>query len=232
MDTLIHLATGDRRPFALRLLFARFPVDEQESRLRDALVASERGTLSRDHLVLAEADGVPVGACALVMVQSDGVALVWPPVVSCGAVDETVVEDLLMQDICRRMDSEQARLGQCLLAPDDTAETDLLMRHGFEQAADMFFLARTLGPADELSRDSHSSVDLLKRCLSKRTVNKTPTALPRSWKRHIREVWIAPISADCGAGPRPSPATNCRVSSTRHDGRCIPSAEEMREWRF
>lgn len=148
MNTKIHPATGDRRPYALRLLFARFPVEEQETRLRDTLAASERGTLNLDHLILAEASGIPVGA-GLVMLQADGIALVWPPVISCRAENEASVEDMLMQDICRRIDTAASRLGQCLLTPDDAVEATLLQRHGFEHAADMFFLARTLDPAND-----------------------------------------------------------------------------------
>lgn len=159
METQIHSAIGDRRIYALRLLFARFPVEEQDARLRDAVSASERGSLNLDHLLLAEIDGVPVGA-ALVMFQSDGVALVWPPVVSCGAVDEQAVEDLLMDEVCRRIDSAESRLGQCLLAPDHHVEKELLGRHGFEQAADMFFLACTL--SDVKLPSKKTAVDRLK----------------------------------------------------------------------
>ena len=143
MNTVIETASGERRVLALRLLFARFPVAEQESRLRDALTAAERGTLNLRHLLLAETDGLVVGA-ALVMLQSDGIALVWPPVISCGATDDTVVADLLMREVCRRIDAVAARLGQCLLSPDDVADAAVLARHGFERATDMFFLARAI----------------------------------------------------------------------------------------
>lgn len=152
MSTVVTPATDERRIPALRLLFARFPVDEQETRLHDALAASERGTLDLKHLLLAEMDGMAVGS-ALVMQQSDGIALVWPPVVSCGATDSTAVEDLLMQEICREIDDGPARLSQCLLAPDDDAEAEILGRHGFERATDMFFLARALSSADATDSD-------------------------------------------------------------------------------
>jgi len=147
MSTVITPASGDRRQLALRLLFARFPVEEQEARLRETLAASERGTLQLKHLLLAETDGLPVGA-ALVMLQTDGIALVWPPALSCGVTDVTAVEDLLMQQICQRIDAASARLGQCLLAPEDDAEAAVLGRHGFERATDMFFLARAVATAD------------------------------------------------------------------------------------
>ena len=88
-----------------------------------------------DHLLLAELDGLPVGS-ALAMLQSDGIALVWPPVVSCGATNPVIVEDLLMTELCGRMDDASIRLGQCLLAPDDEIERTTLERHGFHRATD------------------------------------------------------------------------------------------------
>lgn len=148
----IITASGDRRIPALRLLFARFPAEEQEGRVRDALAANERGTLHFDNLLLAESDGMPVG-CALAMLQSDGVALVWPPVVSCGATNPVVVEDLLMTELCARIDGGAARLGQCLLAPDDDIEAATLTRHGFARATDMFFMARGIAPEDVVDSD-------------------------------------------------------------------------------
>lgn len=155
MSPIIAAATGHLRVPALRLLFARFPVEEQEIRLQDAIAASERGTLVLDHLLIALKGDLPVGS-ALVMIQADGVALVWPPVISCGADDPTVVEDLLMQEICRRIDAAPVKLSQSLLAVDDEADSRVLSRHGFAQAAEMYFLAKTLTPSDvaTLPRDA------------------------------------------------------------------------------
>lgn len=145
-------ASDERRIPALQLLFRRFPLEEQESRLRDALAASERGSLNLDHLLLAEVEGKCVGS-ALTMIQSDGVALIWPPVVDRGGDDPREIEDLLMQELCRRMDAASARLGQCLLAMDDDVEAAILTRHGFERVTDMFFLARPITPEDLIEGD-------------------------------------------------------------------------------
>lgn len=156
---VVTAADPSRRELALRLLFARFPVEEQSARLRETLLAAERGSLNLDGLLLAtlqsqpddtqpQAEDLPVGA-ALVMFQSDGIALVWPPVVSCGAADEIAVEDALMTELCRRIDATDAKLAQSLLTPDDVVESKLLARYGFTHGADLFFLARTLQPTDE-----------------------------------------------------------------------------------
>lgn len=156
MNLTVTTVDASRREMALRLLFARFPVEEQEARWRDALLAGEQGRLDLSGLLLAMAEDLPVGA-ALMMLQSDGVALVWPPVVSCGAIDADAVEDALMAEICCRIDASGARLGQSLLTPDDNVESALLTRHGFTHAADLFFLARTCQPSDAMLPPNDSS---------------------------------------------------------------------------
>jgi ribosomal protein S18 acetylase RimI-like enzyme len=89
-----------------------------------------------------------VRGSALVMMQSDGIALVWPPVISDGTEVPSVIEDLLMRELCRRIDAGSIRLAQCLLSPDDDVESAVLTRHGFDRAADMYFLARPITQAD------------------------------------------------------------------------------------
>ena len=160
MKLTVTAADSSNRDAALRLLFARFPVEEQAARLRDTLLASEQGRLDLEGLLLATANELSVGA-ALVMLQPDGIALVWPPAVSCGAVDEVAVEDALMVEVCRRIDATDARLGQSLLTPDDVVEAELLSRHGFTHAADLFFLARALQPSDAESTTADSQNELL-----------------------------------------------------------------------
>jgi len=147
MSFVITVASGDRQVPALRLLFSRFPAEEQSARLEEALRSVERGSLNIDMLLLAEEGDMPIGA-ALMMRQADGVALVWPPVISCQADDVESVERGLMQRLCQEMDEIGTKFAQCLLAPDDAVESTLLERHGFEHATDMFFLARTLTASD------------------------------------------------------------------------------------
>ena len=137
----------EQRALALRLLFARFPVEEQSTRLDEALRNAERGSLNLDGLLLAEDGQQPVGA-ALMMNQADGVALVWPPVITCQTTDVAATEHALMSRLCEEIDRVGAKLSQCLLTPDDVTETELLQGHGFIHAADMFFLARPLTQHD------------------------------------------------------------------------------------
>lgn len=154
MTLNISLVSPEQREIALRLLFARFPVEEQPSRLADALRSANEGRLNLDRLILAEENGLPVGV-TLMMRQADGVSLVWPPVLSCQASDVTRIEDSLMSRICVEIDRADSKLAQALLSPDDDQEMELLQRHGFDHMADMFFLARQLTEADlQASTDS------------------------------------------------------------------------------
>lgn len=154
----ISLAGPERREIALRLLFARFPVEEQPSRLADALRSADEGRLNLDRLILADEEGQPVGV-ALMMRQVDGVALVWPPVISCQARDTTQVENALMSRLCDEINRADSKLAQALLSPDDSHEIELLLRHGFDHLADMFFLARELTEADLQASDNCGDLD-------------------------------------------------------------------------
>lgn len=158
MTLRISAVDPDRRRLALRLLFARFPLEEQPARLEDALRSSERGTLNLEGLLLAEEGELPVGA-ALMMKQKDGVALVWPPVVSCQATDAADVEQTLLARLCEQIDVAGSTLAQCLLPSDDVMETRLLEGHGFVHAADMYFLARTLTGVDCSGEAADESLD-------------------------------------------------------------------------
>jgi mycothiol synthase len=141
MSLTITPVSREQQTVALQLLFARFPIDEQPSRLTDALLSVERGSLNLDGLILAKEGEQSVGV-ALVMHQTDGVTLVWPPVVARTSIDARQVEHALMTRATEEIDRAGSRLAQVLLAPDDINETELLERHGFAHAADMFFIAR------------------------------------------------------------------------------------------
>lgn len=135
-------AHGDKQIPALRILFANFPVEEHELRVRDTLAAIERGTLSLEHFWLAERDGSHVGA-ALVMHQADGVSLVWPPVV-LSEHDAESIRQGLMAEVCQELDRLPAKFGQCLLTPEEAESAAWLADFGFTCNAELFFLARSL----------------------------------------------------------------------------------------
>ncbi len=136
-------ADAGRQVAALRILFSRFPVDEQEARLQDALLSVQRGALNLAGLWLAERHGRPVGA-TLVMSQPDGVSLVWPPVIT-ESEDSESIPHALMAVVCRELEQPAVKFGQSLLSPDEVNEAGLLSEYGFEIGAELYFLARSLG---------------------------------------------------------------------------------------
>lgn len=147
-------AHGDKQIPALRVLFANFPEEEHESRLNDTLAAIDRGTLSLEHLWIAERDGTAVGA-ALVMHQADGVSLVWPPVILTDQASDEIRRGL-MTEVCRELDRLPAKFGQCLLTPAEAAESGWMADFGFSCRTELFFLARSLETSyliDELPTD-------------------------------------------------------------------------------
>ena len=84
-------------PVALAMLFATFPVDEQQARIDSTLLAVRDGRLDLSGLRWAVENEVPVGA-SLTMEQPDGITLVWPPVVTTAASDPVAVEGALMTE--------------------------------------------------------------------------------------------------------------------------------------
>lgn len=130
-------------PAALRILFARFPEDEQSSRREATLRAVEAGKLSLDGLRWAWHNGMPVGA-ALAMEQPDGITLVWPPIVTCGADDIAVVESALLKEVTQQLDQSPAKLGQILFDPAELTDLASYTEHGFRHSTDLFFVARNL----------------------------------------------------------------------------------------
>ncbi len=141
-DIEILRPTRHRQVEALKILFSRFPIDQQTARIEDTLLAVSRGTLDLSGLLLAEVSGSSAGA-ALVMPQADGISLVWPPMILEGADDERI-GTALMTAVCQELDDSAARFGQSLLSPVETAEAAWLQRFNFQPAAELFFLARSL----------------------------------------------------------------------------------------
>lgn len=128
---------------ALRILFARFSPEDMTERIAATMQAVAEGRLNLQGLRWALQDGLPVGA-ALIMEQPDGITLVWPPVVTCAALDADAVEHALMEDLTQRLDESSAKLAQILIDPQEVSDLSLYQRHGFTHQTELFFLARSL----------------------------------------------------------------------------------------
>lgn len=142
-------AGKSQRARALSVLFSQLPAEERDLAVSEALAAVSRGELVLDGLLLAEHDAIAVGA-VLHMIQPDGTALVWPPVISPTFEQETTkavrdsLADALLEEVCRRVDSAKAWIGQSLLDLDATDDRNALTRNGFEHLADLVFMERSL----------------------------------------------------------------------------------------
>ncbi len=158
MSLHVFRADVDRQVAALRILLSQFPADEQEARLLDTLAAVNHGALSLTGLWLAELDQRPIGA-ALVMTQADGVSLVWLPVILIPDEQQTI-RSALMTEICRELDGPGIKFGQILLSPEESAACGWLVEYGFESAAELFFLARSLEEGAECSSTPHSDFEI------------------------------------------------------------------------
>src|SRR4051794_4445649 len=93
-------ARADQCPAALALLFAHHPAIQRVQAVRDVLDAQERGEIRLDGLLLAQENGIPVGA-ALSVMQADNTAFVWPPVAD-SSVNASRVVDALYHELSRR----------------------------------------------------------------------------------------------------------------------------------
>lgn len=130
-------------PAALEILFATFPVDEQQPRIDATLISVRDGKLDLSGLRWALQHDVPVGV-SLSMEQPDGITLVWPPVVTTAATDPIAVEAALMSELTARLDASSARLGQILLDPAEITDVTVYHAHGFSTVTDLDFLVREL----------------------------------------------------------------------------------------
>ncbi|HET6424160.1 MAG TPA: GNAT family N-acetyltransferase [Planctomycetaceae bacterium] len=139
-------------PAALAILFATFPVDEQQPRIDSTLVSVSEGRLNLSGLRWGLENGEPVAA-SLTMEQPDGITLVWPPVVTTAASDPIAVEAALMREVTARLDASSARLGQILLDPAETPDSSVYQAHGFTAITNLDFLVR------ELSDDLPAATD-------------------------------------------------------------------------
>lgn len=130
-------------PAALEILFATFPVDEQQPRIDSTLISVREGKLDLSGLRWALQNRIPVGV-SLTMEQPDGITLVWPPVVTSEASDPIAVEAALMSELTTRLDASTARLGQILLDPTEITDASVYHAHGFTTVTDLDFLVREL----------------------------------------------------------------------------------------
>ena len=124
------------------------PEEECAASVAEVLQAEADGELRLDGLLMAEANGKPLGA-ALTVVQEDDALFVWPAVVHESTADASPfstaeIADAILQCVGRQIDNSGAWIGQCLIDCHETADRDAFSRNGFGHLADLIFMQRLL----------------------------------------------------------------------------------------
>ena len=155
-------ATGERLRPALELLFSEWPADVRAARIAEIPQEIEDGDFDPQRLLLAEIDAQPVGV-QLTIVRDDGVGMVWPPVVNLPLLKRTsplvgeVIEDELLAEAVRQLDTAGAWIGQALLEPHLLREHAAMQRGGFVRLTELRFFERPLTTGSSSSQRSTKS---------------------------------------------------------------------------
>ena len=146
----IQPATGERLQPALELLFSSLPADARSQRIAEVRREIEEGDFDPQHLLLATSDSLPVGV-QLTVVRDDDVGIVWPPIVAAElqSLPSEAIEDALLREAVRGLDTTQAWIGQSLLEPDQTREHAALQRNGFTRLTELRFFERLLSDTSD-----------------------------------------------------------------------------------
>ena len=139
--TQVFAAASTEYETALALVFNQLPPSERKAAIADVLTALRRGRIAAHGLLMAKRDSQIVGSI-LYLMQQDRTAFVWPPAAVGPRV--SVTDDLLLQDVLRRINAAGAWIGQCLLEPHRHTEREILERNGFRHLTDLRFLVRRL----------------------------------------------------------------------------------------
>ncbi|MEX0702679.1 MAG: GNAT family N-acetyltransferase [Planctomycetales bacterium] len=146
---IISAGSGRWRDPAMRML-----TSGQPRSVRETVDPAELDELELGGLLAALSGSRLIGA-ALFVLQSDRTGHVWPPVVVSdpGGTSSADVADALLAEVARRLDAEDAWLGQTVLEPDRTADREHLQRAGFGHLADLVLMERPLAsPLPDIDR--------------------------------------------------------------------------------
>ena len=133
-------ASRDEYEAALALLFDWLPAAEQQTSIADVLKALRRGRVAHHGLLTARENGLMVGSI-LYILQEDRTAFIWPPVAVAGT-PAAAIEDTLLQEVIRQIESHNAWIGQCLIELARREARQTMERNGFKHLTDLRFLVR------------------------------------------------------------------------------------------
>ena len=146
----IQPATGESLQPALELLFSSLPADARSQRIAEVRREIEEGDFDPQHLLLATSDSMPVGV-QLTVIRDDDVGMVWPPIVAIElqSLSSEAIEDALLCEAVRSLDTTKAWIGQSLLEPNQTREHAALQRNGFTRLTELRFFERLLSDTSD-----------------------------------------------------------------------------------
>lgn len=142
-------AAADERLAALRLTFGHLDPETRLARVAGALELIDRGELDPSGILVARAGDTVVGAMVVAPVPGAGAA-VWPPQVEPGpgseipAADVAAIADELVRGSVEWLRGRGVKLAQALLAPEDAALAEPLLRNGFHRATALWYLRHDL----------------------------------------------------------------------------------------
>ena len=134
-------AEPDELTAALRLAFGHLSAETRLARVAGGLELIEAGEMDPAGVLVARSGGRVIGAMVAAPVPGAGAAI-WPPQVERG-VSEAVAGELVRRtsDWLR---SKGVKLAQALLAPEDAALAEPLVRGGFRRATALWYLRHDL----------------------------------------------------------------------------------------
>jgi len=122
------------------VLVHALPVADRAPQRERLVRLIEEGEIPEEGVRVARRAGKIIGA-QLTLLQADGTAFVWSPVVLPGESPD--VADALLRSTRDWLDESGARIGQCILDPEARKEQERFTRNGFPHLADLVFLQRT-----------------------------------------------------------------------------------------
>jgi mycothiol synthase len=149
---------------AFQLVFQHLPREDRQARVQNALRLMRRGELAPAGVIVVAGERELLGAIVCLPVAGAS-GLVWPPQ-ACSGSAQREIEDQLLTYAIGWLRQGGAKLGQTLLAEDESHLAAPLERHGFVHITSLWYMRHELdlppvpaAAAAELTYQSYSTCD-------------------------------------------------------------------------
>jgi ribosomal protein S18 acetylase RimI-like enzyme len=137
----ITTAEPDERTAALKLAFHHLDPETRLARVAGGLGLIDSGEMDPAGILVARSGGHVIGAMVAAPVPGAGAAI-WPPQIE-RTVPPAVADELVHRSI-EWLRDQGVKLAQALLAPEDSALAEPLLRAGFRKATSLWYLRHDL----------------------------------------------------------------------------------------